>query len=70
MVSLIDHSVRILDMGLVMEYRKNGVHKRQERLAFQGTPLYASVAALDCYNMSRRDDIESLGYTIMYLIDK
>ena len=69
MISTADHKVRILDMGLVMEYMRDGVHKPLGRYGFQGTPNYGSMSGLDKYTLSRRDDIESLGYTIMYLID-
>ena len=35
----------------------------------QGTPTTAAIRTLEGYTISRRDDLESLGYTIMYLND-
>jgi serine/threonine protein kinase len=70
MISLRDHKVRILDMGLVMEYMRDGGHKALGRYGFQGTPHYGSMSGLKGYTLSRRDDLEQLGYTIMYLIDQ
>ena len=65
-----DHRVRILDMGLVMEYMRDGAHKSLGRYGFQGTPRFGSMSGLDGYTLSRRDDLESMGYSIMHLIDK
>ena len=71
MISLIDHKVRIGDMGLVMEYMKDdGKHKGLNRYGFLGTPHYGSMQGLAGYTLNRRDDLESLGYSIMFLIDK
>ena len=70
MISSKDHKVRILDMGIVMEYIRDGKHKPLGRYGFQGTPIYGSISGLDKYTLNRRDDLESLGYSIMYLIDK
>jgi casein kinase I family protein HRR25 len=61
--------VKILDFGLVNEYRTNGVHKGEGRFGLQGSPYFSSLNALGGFTLSRRDDIESLGYCIMFLID-
>ena len=65
-----EHRVRILDMGLVMEFMRDGGHKALGRYGFQGTPRFGSMSGLDGYTLSRRDDLESMGYSIMHLIDK
>jgi len=57
-------------MGLVNEFKKGGLHKQRTRFGFQGTPQYGSKSGLEGYNLSRRDDLECLGYSIMSLIDK
>ena len=60
----------MIDFGIVSEYQdKNGVHYPQYETAFQGTPVTGSIAAMKGYNHSRRDDLESLAYAFMYLID-
>jgi hypothetical protein len=56
-------------MGLVMEYMRDGSHKGVGKYGFQGTPQYGSMSGLIGYTLSRRDDLESLGYSIMCLID-
>jgi serine/threonine protein kinase len=70
MISLIDHKVRIRDMSLAMEYMNDGKHKGLYRYGFLGTPHYGSMQGLTGYTLSRRDDLEALGYSIMFLIDK
>ena len=70
MISQDDHKVRILDMGLVMEFKRDGNHKSLGKYGFQGTPHFGSMSGLSGYTLSRRDDVESLGYSIMCLIDK
>jgi hypothetical protein len=37
---------------------------------FQGTLVFASINTLQEFNGFRRDDLESLGYSIMLLIDR
>lgn len=70
MISLIDHKVRIRDMSLAMEYMNDGKHKGLYRYGFLGNPHYGSMQGLTGYTLSRRDDLEALGYSIMFLIDK
>jgi hypothetical protein len=38
--------------------------------AFQGTPTYASISAHECKNLSFRDDLESLAYSLLALFSK
>ena len=65
-----DGFVYILDFGLTMEYMNMyEEHKTQGYFGFQGTPFCASINSLDGSTMSRRDDIESLAYSIMQLVD-
>lgn len=64
-----DGLVKIIDFGLLNEYRVTGVHKPLGRFGFQGSPFFGSINSLRGYTLSRRDDLESLCYSIMYLID-
>jgi serine/threonine protein kinase len=64
-----DNRVVIIDFGLIMEYKRDGKHFPRERYGFEGTPFYGSIRALQGYTLSRRDDLESLGYSFLYLLD-
>jgi len=65
------HIVYVLDFGLSKKYWSS-THKchipfvKNKKLT--GTARYASINALSGYEQSRRDDLESIGYIIMYFI--
>ena len=65
------HIVYILDFGLSKKYWSS---KRDEHIPFctnkklTGTARYASINALSGCEQGRRDDLESIGYIIMYFI--
>ena len=65
------HIVYILDFGLSKKYWSSS-HKchipfvKGKKLT--GTARYASINALSGFEQSRRDDLESIGYIIMYFI--
>lgn len=58
-----------IDYGLAKRYlKRNGEHiEFTERGKFCGTARYASIAAHKHYEQSRKDDLESLGYILVYL---
>ena len=63
--------IYLIDFGLSKKYidPKTGEHikfKNNHRL--NGTPRYASIHALEGYELSRRDDLESLCYVLVYLL--
>ena len=63
----------LIDFGLYRRFKssKTGKHIKPKNLGkFTGTSRYASVYALAGYEQSRRDDIESIGYMIIYLMKK
>lgn len=61
----------ILDFGLAKKYRSS---KNLQQFPFRtgkkltGTARYASINALAGCSQSRRDDLESVGYVLMYLL--
>ena len=58
----------IIDFGFCKSYMKNGKHIPLEYTSnLIGTPKYASINAHQCLELSRRDDLESLGYMLLYL---
>ena len=63
----------LIDFGLCRKYRssKTGQHIPPKNLGkFTGTSRYASVYAMAGNEQSRRDDIESIGYMIIYFMKK
>ncbi|TNV81549.1 hypothetical protein FGO68_gene16835 [Halteria grandinella] len=61
--------VKLLDFRLAQKYDDRNRHKPFGKFGIQGTPFFASISALQGFTLSRRDDIESLGFAIMHLID-
>ena len=64
-------TVYIIDYGLSKSYcdpvtRKHMPYKSEKN--FVGTARYSSINNHNGYEQSRRDDMESLGYTIIYLM--
>lgn len=64
-----DGRVYNMDFGNFSEYKVAGRHKFKGNHGRQGTPMYASINSLEGFTLGRRDDIESLAYLIMNLID-
>ena len=67
----LSHVVYILDFGLAKKYWSSRQNKhipfcRNKKLT--GTARYASINALSGCEQGRRDDLESIGYIIMYFI--
>lgn len=65
------HIVYILDFGLSKKYwssRQNRHIPFCKNKKLTGTARYASINALSGYEQGRRDDLESIGYIIMYFV--
>jgi serine/threonine protein kinase len=64
-------TLHIIDFGLAKQYRDPQTHihvKYQPRTSPIGTARYASIGAQSGSELSRRDDIESLAYILIYLL--
>jgi len=62
------NKIYCIDFGLAKKYIKNGEHiKYSSKQKFCGTARYASIAAHDQVEQSRKDDLESIGYILIYL---
>lgn len=65
------HKIKIIDFGLAMKYvTETGQHipATKERF-FQGNLIFASKHCFNLLTHSRRDDLISLSYLLLYLID-
>lgn len=65
-----NNQVFLLDFGISKVFRDNyGRHiPWRENKSFIGTARYASLAAHEGFETSRKDDLESLGYVLLFLL--
>ena len=63
--------IYLIDFGLSKKYQSSvtGKHIKYTKVKkFIGTPLFGSVNALKCMEQSRKDDLESIGYMLIYFM--
>ena len=61
----------ILDFGLSKKYRSSQTlqhYPMVKKKKLTGTARYASINALKGYEQSRRDDLEAVGYVLVYFL--
>ena len=65
------HIIYVLDFGLSKKFRSSRTHqhiKYTVNKKLTGTARYASINALKGCEQSRRDDLEAIGYVLMYFL--
>lgn len=63
-----DGTICLIDLGLAKRYVRDGVHiPAREGLNMIGTARYASIRNHQGHEQSRRDDLEAVGYMLVYL---
>ncbi len=64
-----DPQIYLIDFGLSKRFWADGKHipYKDRKHGLTGTPRYCSINAMLGVEQSRRDDLESLGYVIIYL---
>jgi serine/threonine protein kinase len=65
------HIAHLIDFGLSKKYRDQKTHQHipyKENKNLTGTARYASINAHLGIEQSRRDDLESIGYVLIYLV--
>ena len=63
-----DPTIYLLDVGLASKFQLNGIHvKYTEDVSFVGNYVFCSCNVLSGVRASRRDDLESLAYVLVYL---
>jgi casein kinase 1 len=64
------HMIYLVDFGISKVFRDNqGRHiSFKENKPFIGTTRYASIAAHNGNELGRKDDLESLGYVLIFLL--
>jgi serine/threonine protein kinase len=61
--------IYVIDLGLSKRYIRDGVHAPYRTgKDLTGTARYVSIGTHQGYEQSRRDDLESLAYVILYLM--
>ena len=66
-LSDVNKKINIIDFGLCKSYLINEKHiEMKQTSSIIGTPTYASINAHNFMELSRRDDLESLGYMLIY----
>jgi casein kinase 1 len=67
----LSYNLYLLDFGLAKKYRSSTTLQQYpmvNKKRLTGTARYASINALRGYEQSRRDDLEAVGYVLMYFL--
>jgi casein kinase I family protein HRR25 len=60
-------TIYVIDFGLCRSFIKDNKHIEERKISsLIGSQMYASINAHNFIELSRRDDLESLGYMLLY----
>lgn len=62
------HSVYLIDFGLTIAYKKSNTKPRKAYQSIVGTARYCPLASHQCLEQYPKDDLESLGYVLLYFV--
>lgn len=63
------NNIYLIDFGFCKLYVHDGIHNKSKKIySLIGSMNYASISSHKRYELSRRDDLESLGYMLLYFI--
>ena len=64
--------IYLIDFGLAHQFsEKDGSHvKKEQKGKFSGNFIFASINQCRTYTCSRRDDIESMFYMLIFMLNK
>jgi len=61
------NQIYLIDFGFCKSYMENGEHNKIKKISNMiGSKNYASISSHKCNDLSRRDDLESLCYILIY----
>jgi serine/threonine protein kinase len=61
------NEIYLIDFGFCKSYINNGEHNKIKKISNMiGSRNYASINSHNCFDLSRRDDLESLFYMLIY----
>jgi serine/threonine protein kinase len=61
------NNIYLIDFGFCKTYIENGEHNKFKKISKMiGSKNYASISSHKCFDLSRRDDLESLCYMLIY----
>ena len=66
-----EQNINLIDFGFATKYMINNEHIKKTKVdIFRGNIMFASLSQLDFNITSRRDDLISLCYMVVYILNK
>lgn len=62
------HKIYLIDLGLATQYKREKKRQRRHYDGLIGTAKFCSIASHRGLNQLPKDDLESLGYILLYFV--